>query len=92
MAREVGEAGGMTRIYADEYGYANLPDGSVFPAGLGHYVDVTFLPPTITIPDDPEAIALVLCRDHLDCRDHIGGHDAYIWQAKRLLADLRRLT
>ena len=48
--------------------------------------------PTLTIPDDPEAIALVLCRDHLDCRDHIGGHDAYVWQAKRLLADLRRLT
>lgn len=44
---------------------------------------------TLTIPDDPEAIAMVLCRDHLDCRDHIGGHDAYIWQARRLLADLR---
>lgn len=48
--------------------------------------------PTLTIPDDPEVIALVLCRDHLDCRDHIGGHDAFIWQGRRLLANLRSLS
>lgn len=55
-------------------------------------IELTPTRPTLTIPDDPQLIALVLCKQHRECRDHIGGHDAYIWQARRLLADLRRLT